>query len=122
MCVVFCLGFYKKIQNPKHICVEEGLSFFSFFCLFFSFCVFFLGWTLYLVREIDARTLDDDVNDDDAGVVVVVLRAHTNAKTKGFLRRREITHITHTLSKKKKKKRILRALLSQVVVSFLFFN
>ena len=93
--------------------------FLFFFCLFFSFCVFFLGWTFYLVREIDARTLDDDVNDDDAGVVVVVLRAHTNAKTKGFLRRREITHITHTLSKKKKKKRILRALLSRGVFSLL---
>ena len=102
--------------------VRRRPLFLFFFCLFFSFCVFFLGWTFYLVREIDARTLDDDVNDDDAGVVVVVLRAHTNAKTKGFLRRREITHITHTLSKKKKKKRILRALLSQVVVSFLFFN
>ena len=50
---VFYLGFYKEIQNPKHMCV----------CT----CVF--GWTS---REIDARTDDDD--DDDA--VVVALRAH----------------------------------------------
>ena len=70
---------------------------FFYFCLFS--CVFFLGWTFYLLREIDART-DDDDDDDDAGVVVVVLRAH-NAKTKGFPRR-EITY--HTLSKKKKKR------------------
>ena len=83
---------------------------FFYFCLFS--CVFFLGWTFYLLREIDART-DDDVN-DDAGVVVVVLRAH-NAKTKGFPRR-EITY--HTLSKKKKK-RILRALFSRGVFSLL---
>ena len=86
------------------------------FFIFVFFLLCFLSWLDFLlVREIDARTLDD-VN-DDAGVVVVVLRAH-NAKTKGFPRR-EITY--HTLSKKKKK-RILRALLSQVVVSFLFFN
>ena len=111
MCVVFCLGFYKKIQNPKHICVEEGPSFIFLFLSFFLLC--FLSWLDFLLlREIDARTDDDDVN--DAGVVVVVLRAH-NAKTKGFPRR-EITY--HTLSKKKKK-RILRALLSRGVFSLL---
>ena len=92
MCVVFCLGFYKKIQNPKHICVEEGPSFIFLFLSFFLLC--FLSWLDFLLlREIDARTDDDDVN--DAGVVVVVLRAH-NAKTKGFPRR-EITHHTHAL-------------------------
>ena len=60
------------------MCVEEGLSFFSFFLSFFLLLCF-LSWLdfLLLVREIDARTT-------------------TNAKTKGFLRRREITHISHT--------------------------
>ena len=65
------------------------------FFIFVFFLLCFLSWLDFLlVREIDARTLDD-VNDDDAGVVVVVLRAH-NAKTKGFLRD-ERSHITHTL-------------------------
>ena len=64
------------------------------FFIFVFFLLCFLSWLDFLlVREIDARTLDD-VN-DDAGVVVVVLRAH-NAKTKGFLRD-ERSHITHTL-------------------------
>ena len=61
---------------------------FFYFCLFS--CVFFLGWTFYLLREIDART-DDDDDDDDAGVVVVVLRAHNAHQGP----RREITY--HTL-------------------------
>ena len=65
------------------------------FFIFVFFLLCFLSWLDFLlVREIDAHTLDD-VNDDDAGVVVVVLRAH-NAKTKGFPRR-EITHHTHAL-------------------------
>ena len=84
--MVFCLGFYKKIQNPKHICVEEGLSFFYFF-VFSLLC--FLSWLDFLLlREIDARTDDDD----DAGVVVV-LRAH-NAH-QGFPQTRD--HISHAL-------------------------
>ena len=53
LCVVFCLGFYKKIQNPKHIGVEEGLSFIFFLFVFFSPFVFsfLVGLCIEYVRS-----------------------------------------------------------------------
>ena len=40
VCVVFCLGFYKKIQNPKHIYVSKKASLSFLFFVFFSPFVF----------------------------------------------------------------------------------
>ena len=123
LCVVFCLGFYKKIQNPKHIYVSKKASLSFLFFVFFSPFVFsFLVGLFMSTRDRRAHFRRRRKRRRRGSSRRSTPRAHQR-KNQGFPQTtRDHTHHTHALEEEEEEEDFESTTLSWCLFSSLIIH